>query len=154
MSEESNLLRKTMNKRFELIKKDMKLLIPPIIVFAIYFTIGKRYLYSLCPSVVLTGLPCPGCGLTRAAFAVLRGDFLRAWELHPFIFVIGIYIVAYCIMRYALLKDTNIMNKWLLGILIALLVFYVYRMIRFFPDEAPMNYYYGSVLYNILQSCK
>jgi len=37
----------------------------------------------LCPMAGLLGVPCPGCGLTRATFALLHGDFRRALELHP-----------------------------------------------------------------------
>jgi Protein of unknown function (DUF2752) len=36
-----------------------------------------------CPFAELFGLPCPGCGLTRAAWALLRGDFRGALSLHP-----------------------------------------------------------------------
>ena len=32
-----------------------------ILVFAIYFVIGRKFLYSLCPMVIMTGFPCPGC---------------------------------------------------------------------------------------------
>ncbi len=31
-----------------------------------------------------TGIPCPGCGLTRSLSATLRGDLSSAWKLHPF----------------------------------------------------------------------
>jgi hypothetical protein len=37
----------------------------------------------LCPLANLTGWPCPSCGLTRAALALLAGDFSRALVLHP-----------------------------------------------------------------------
>ena len=56
-----------------------------ILVFAIYFVIGRKFLYSLCPMVIMTGFPCPGCGLTRAMFMVLRGDFAGAWKMHPYL---------------------------------------------------------------------
>lgn len=39
--------------------------------------------FSVCPFANLTGHPCPGCGLTRAAFALVRLDFDRALALHP-----------------------------------------------------------------------
>ncbi len=34
----------------------------------------------------LTGLSCPGCGLTRAFCAISHGQYRDAWSLHPFSF--------------------------------------------------------------------
>jgi len=36
-----------------------------------------------CPTALLFDLPCPGCGLTRATWALLSGDFSEALHLHP-----------------------------------------------------------------------
>lgn len=37
----------------------------------------------ICPSRVLYGIPCPGCGLTRATLAMLRWDWGEVWQYHP-----------------------------------------------------------------------
>jgi len=37
----------------------------------------------VCPFAALWSVPCPGCGLTRAALLLLRGDWLGAWRMHP-----------------------------------------------------------------------
>lgn len=37
-----------------------------------------------CPFAKLTGLACPGCGMTRAMLAMLRGDWRLVMQLHPF----------------------------------------------------------------------
>lgn len=37
----------------------------------------------LCPSRSMFGLPCPGCGLTRATMAMLEGDFVQMCAMHP-----------------------------------------------------------------------
>jgi hypothetical protein len=55
-------------------------------------TIAASFLYApwvsngpvLCPFRFLTGLPCPGCGLTRSFCAVARGEFADAVAYHLF----------------------------------------------------------------------
>ena len=42
----------------------------------------------------VTGIPCPGCGMTRACLAILQGEFSTAWRYHPFSFLlIGLTIL-------------------------------------------------------------
>ncbi len=36
-----------------------------------------------CPFNTLTGLSCPGCGVTRMCLALLRLDFAGAWAANP-----------------------------------------------------------------------
>lgn len=40
---------------------------------------------TLCPFALCTGTACPGCGMTRAASALLRGDFDIAVAYHPLV---------------------------------------------------------------------
>jgi hypothetical protein len=37
-----------------------------------------------CPVYTLTDVRCPGCGITRACVALVRGQFHSAWDRHPF----------------------------------------------------------------------
>jgi hypothetical protein len=43
---------------------------------------------SICPMRVLLHVPCPSCGLTRAARLALGGDFAAATAMHPLWFVV------------------------------------------------------------------
>lgn len=36
-----------------------------------------------CPTWMVFHVPCPGCGLTRAVYALLCGDFALSWRFHP-----------------------------------------------------------------------
>lgn len=40
-------------------------------------------LWIPCPIHTLTGLDCPGCGVTRMCLALLRLDFSGAWAANP-----------------------------------------------------------------------
>ena len=40
--------------------------------------------YILCPFRWLTGIICPGCGMTRSVISFVRGDFLSSLYFHPF----------------------------------------------------------------------
>lgn len=48
-----------------------------------------------CPFFRLTGVPCPGCGLTRACFLLLRGEVQASIKFHAFapVFVVFISLV-------------------------------------------------------------
>jgi len=49
---------------------------------------------TVCPFRNLTGLPCPGCGLTRSVFHVAHGDYARGLALYPFapVFFIVVFL--------------------------------------------------------------
>jgi hypothetical protein len=42
-----------------------------------------------CPLRALTGVPCPGCGLTRAMFALAAGDPAGAFRHHPLVVLVA-----------------------------------------------------------------
>ncbi|MDO4312737.1 MAG: DUF2752 domain-containing protein [Eubacteriales bacterium] len=121
-----------------------------ITIVITHFTVLKYFLYSLCPSVLITGYPCPACGMTRAGILLLTGRFAEAAHMQPFIYVLGAFAVGLCIYRYLFLKDSLEWAKWcLIIIIICMIVFYVYRMIRYFPTTAPMTYYEYNLLYRL-----
>ena len=101
---------------------------------------------AFCPMVIVTGLPCPGCGTTRALGYVMRGDFGRAFVSNPCIYLwiaAGIYLV---IMRYVKGKPAKGFLKIAGGIAVIMITVYLARMATQFPSQPPMVFLENNVL--------
>lgn len=59
-----------------------------ILLVIIYLCLTEQLFHTTCPSVIIFGYPCPGCGLTRGMLHLLKGDFAGAWNDNPSIFLI------------------------------------------------------------------
>jgi hypothetical protein len=59
-----------------------------VALLAIPVALIVAYRIPVCPMASLLGIPCPGCGLTRATLAALRGDFGTAYHFHPLVFLL------------------------------------------------------------------
>jgi hypothetical protein len=48
---------------------------------------------TFCPFALCTGMACPGCGMTRAASHLIRGDVTTALGYHPLILPVAVLSV-------------------------------------------------------------
>lgn len=69
-----------------------------------------------CICRLVTGIPCPGCGMTRAWLAALRLDFAAAFAYHPLFWVVPIAFVL------AFVREEGVSSKLKRGIDIAVTV--------------------------------
>lgn len=47
----------------------------------------------VCPTKLLFGIPCPGCGITRAFNLLLNGEIKEAFMMNPNIFIVVFLII-------------------------------------------------------------
>ena len=91
----------------------------------------------LCPFRRLTGLPCPGCGLTRSWVYLAHGWWREAFAAHPFGIVAALAVVSLVVaLVVARLRrrpppsiDTFVRRPWVLAVAAAWLVFAVVRLV-------------------------
>ena len=140
------------------IRSDIKNYYMAILLFIALNIVVRKVFRAFCPFLIVTGLPCAGCGMTRAVFCFLTGQFERGMNLNPAAPLWILWIAAFVINRYILGKN----SKWirvLLGMVVVItLVIYLYRMLTQFPSYPPMTYYrnnimakYNTILRDLLQ---
>jgi hypothetical protein len=89
---------------------------------------------TICPIALLTGVPCPGCGMTRAASALLRGDLTLALDYHPLIPLIAVLTVAgwawWLLRRTGRVKpmSNRVLNLGLIGVGVSLVAVWLLRL--------------------------
>ncbi|MBC7959352.1 MAG: DUF2752 domain-containing protein [Vallitaleaceae bacterium] len=109
-----------------------------VFLFAIQY---EEPLAHLCLYKNISGLPCPGCGLTRSYLTLIDGNLKGAFFFHPLFFTIPFILI--------LIFFTNLTSKafhkktatyFLFGFIALFLVVYVLRMVTFFPHTPPMDF--------------
>jgi hypothetical protein len=62
-----------------------------------------------CPFFSVTGCPCPGCGLSRATVALIRGDWRLSLTLHAFA---PILLAALALLGFSCLLPSQLHQKF------------------------------------------
>lgn len=101
-----------------------------------------------CLIKTLFGIPCPGCGMTRAWLALLRGDFSAAFRWHPLFWLAP--VLALLISGVLDRKYPKITQIAFILCFASLFLVYGLRMLALFPGESPMDYNAHSVLEKLL----
>jgi len=123
-----------------------------IVAFAIagYLIIASKFSSTICLFKTITGLPCPGCGLTRAYLSLFRGNFTKAFEYHP-LFLLPLVVLIILIYNKCRVNRFFIDEKVAIYFLIAILTVYILRMIFLFPKYKPMDINYDGIIPRLLK---
>lgn len=105
---------------------------------------------SVCYSTILFGVPCPGCGITRALKLLLSGNVKKSFEMHPLLILVLIGPVLYLFIKNRLINYRLIIKSYVIICIIIFVVFYIYRMNLYYPNKIPMVYWEDNVLHRIV----
>ena len=123
-----------------------------ILVLLLFLLVLLEVLGTSCFFASILGIPCPGCGSSRAFLLLLQGQFGQAIRMHPLILVslaILIAVPSYFIWAWQARKKDEDWQPPLSPRAARILLFslaglyllvYLVRMILYFPHEAPMCY--------------
>lgn len=108
------------------------------------------FLFTIpCPLYHIFGIPCPTCGMTRAYDALLHGDIIGAFTMHP------LWWIPPTVMIIALFHKTKIGRLFwskfgLISLIVLFISVYVIRMLTMFPQTSPMNFNTECAILSIL----
>lgn len=136
-----------MGKIINTFYKHRVLIIPITIFYSVMYIIGNR---TLCIYKNLIGIPCPGCGMTRAYISLIHGDIEQAFYFHP-LFILPIIIGIIILFKnspkiYPLYQ----MNAFWLTLFSVFMIVWIYRMFMLFPNQSPMNIYDKGLLIRLI----
>lgn len=117
------LERKTTTSFWHIFTKSQVIAIIAYAIVCLWLYIAKEGETAIivCPSKLLYGLPCPGCGVTRATLMALHGEILEALAFNPNCLFAIVFILAFpfvvCVSIYRK-KDYatysyNLMNNYI-----------------------------------------
>lgn len=62
-----------------------------VLLFPIYFILPLiNSQFTFCPIFLLTGIPCPGCGIGRSLISIFHLNFIKALYYNPFGYCIAL----------------------------------------------------------------
>ncbi len=103
--------------------------------FLFHFLFG-----AFCPSVLLTGFPCPGCGMTRAMIYFVKGQFLRSFALNPSAGLWLVWFICFFYERYVRGRRPHWIFWAAALMMVLMIIVYIYRMSALFPNKPPYVY--------------
>ena len=115
-----------------------------VILFGYYFLNCHYDVGIPCFVNKMYGLVCPGCGITRMLFSIIRLDFKAAFGYNPLMFCLLPFMVIsyiYYMYLYVVQKKDNIFRKvpivvWIL-LFIIVIIYSICRNLPQFPFLRP-----------------
>ncbi len=135
---------------FRRIIKDLRDNRAPIVAIAILWVLAELVFHRFCPVVIMTGFPCPGCGLTRALFHLITLHPIKALEYNPSYPLWVALAVAFFIRRYVKGGSTTVLRYPMIAVCLITIGIYIWRMTHVFPGKEPMVYFHSNVFARLI----
>ena len=124
-------------KPLDILKNDIKNYWIGILLAIIYLIIASLLFHNVCPSKLILGLPCPGCGLTRACLHIITLDIKEAIRINASSFLWFLLILEAIIQRYLFRRRFNKIN--LTALFFVAFITIIYFLYRVFGGILPLD---------------
>lgn len=114
-----------MGTMIEFIKKQREFIY--LLICAVVYLGITSVLNITCPIKLISGISCPGCGMTRALKSLLLLDFNAAFNYHPLVF--ALIPMAIILLVLSVKRKFKIRSYAIYIISFIFIVVYLYRLI-------------------------
>ena len=121
-----------------------------VVALFLYTAVSNLLFHAFCPLIIFCGLPCPGCGISRASVYFLTGRWHQAWQMNPMIFLIAAAAFYFSCSRYLFGRKTAGIKVIVISLLALLVVVYGVRMYLYFPNRVPYVYTENNMITRLL----
>ena len=128
------------------VSEDIKDLWPVALGLLVYTVLVNVFFHAFCPMLLVTGIPCPGCGMTRAIVLLLSGHPAESLKMHPLAPLAVILFIYIGWNRYMIGKKSKTVPILLGASVVLLLLCYLIRMLYLFPENQPLLYMENNLL--------
>ena len=140
--------------------QDIKDLWPAVLALLIYTVLVNVIFHAFCPMLLVTGIPCPGCGMSRALLLLFMGHPTESVRMHPLAPLVLILLIYMGWNRYIIGRKPKKIPFLIGAGVVLLVVCYLIRMYYLFPENQPLMYmednllsrtipYYKQILYDL-----
>jgi len=121
-----------------------------IALFLLYLLLTELVFHHICPMVIVAGLPCPACGLSRAVSYLFVGEFRKSLACNPFAIFWILFAAYFAYMRYLCGMKVRYLYEIMACLCLAMMIYYAYRMITVFPSDPPYVYQKHNLISNLI----
>lgn len=143
-------MKNKLNEIMDRIGKDIRQYGAGLLAAVILYFVMHALFDAFCPSVLISGFPCPGCGMTRAVLYLFSGQFARSWNINPAAALWVLWAVYFAVERYGRGRGNKMIVRSACGILLFMVIAYIIRMYLYFPDRPPYTYTRNNLFSRVL----
>ncbi len=106
-----------------------------------YMIIAQIVTGTTCLIKSTIGVPCPGCGMTRATLELLSGNISAALHYHPLVvFFYPAVIVLFLLWKFCRKSHPRAVMMFAMFFVVVFITVYVIRLIIYFPHTEPFTF--------------
>jgi hypothetical protein len=126
-----------------------------VLLFILAYVVFAHYvLGTSCLIASTTGLPCPGCGGSRAFIALFHGEFAESFAFQPMLIPAAVLLAVNFVIWLTHERTPRYSEVMLICLVAAMIAVFAVRMFLMYPNEPPMVFNHRAVIPRIIEFFK